>query len=319
MNFLYAINFAPGFEELVSSFLTELTAEVLKSEEGFILTQFKNKPEMAKLRFAKGVVEVFDWSDDFKALKLEIPDDFEIEPGKRFNLRSFEAGKPSKVDPELREQIIRAISKKTGLIYSSFEPEVDFVLMQRRDGLSYFGVKLADEASFKAQKGEIQSDVANLLLKLGDLKIGGIILDAFAGQAGISKEILVSFEPKQLVLSEKESRLVNILKKDFKEEPKLKVVAADAVNFLKNDSMSFDLIVADPPWGEFMVVNNLQGLYEDFLVRAESRIHEQGRIVIMSSAKDELKQAVKKTELKILAELNVLISGKKVLVLKLGK
>jgi 16S rRNA G966 N2-methylase RsmD len=319
MNYLYAVNFAPGFEELVAYILKPLGCEVVFSEEAFALVQFKARPDLKLLRFAKSIIEVFDCKDEFGDLKLVVPEGFVSPEAKTFAIRSFEAGRPSKLDSEKRTEIIKEISNKTKLRYSSFEPDVDFVIARRRDGKSYFGFKLPVGAVTKINKGELHTDIVNLLLRLGQVESGARVLDAFTGYGGVSRELLKSFNPESVVMVEKDSKLVNSLKIIFKLDKRARVVAGDVVGYLKNSEYNFDLIVSDPPWGEFEdYIGDLSKLYFDFLIGAKSKIKEDGKIVMLSSKKGELEKAAMESGLNIEDKLNVLISGKKVLVLKLG-
>lgn len=320
MNYLYAINFAPGFEELVADILKGAGAKVVFSEEAFALVQFEKEVKVGELGFAKSVIQVFNHSASSKDLKFILPDDFRAPEGRTFSIRNFDAGKPAKMEEEQRVDLIREISKKTKLRYSSFEPDADFVVAKRRDGMSYFGYKLDTKNKGKIQNGEINPDVANLLINLGEMKDGGRALDAFAGYGGISKELERGFNPVNVTAVEKNSTLVNKLKSGFGNKSKVRVVASDVVNFLKSTELDFDLIIADPPWGEFEdYLGDLGKLYFDFLISAKLKLANGGRVVVISSAKDLLESAALDSGMRIYEKLNVLISGKKVLVLKLGE
>jgi tRNA G10 N-methylase Trm11 len=319
MNHLYAINFTPGFEGIVGSVLIKLRGDIIYSEEAFILVKFRGLVDSTELRFAKNIVQVFNFADNFKNLRFDVPADLDFGHSKTFTLRSFEFGRPSKIESSLRTELIEEIGYKTRLKYSAFEPDVDFVVAKRRSGMSYFGVKLNLSEESKLSMGELSSDISNLLLRLGDLTYGAEVLDAFVGYGGISKEILKSFEPLSLVSVDKDSRAVNGLKSKFGAGNRVKVVASDVVMFLKNTEKFFDLIIADPPWGEFEEYEgNLQKLYSEFLVNAGAKLKSGGKVVIISSKKEVLEKAAIECGLNIETKLNVLISGKKVLVLKLG-
>lgn len=319
MKDLYAINFAPGFDGLARGILKKSGVEIIFAEEAFVLARFEGEIKVGDLRFAKSVIEVFEYSPSYKELEFVLPNDFNISIGKTFSIRNFDCGRPAKMEDDVRAGLIREISEKTKLGYSSFEPDVDFVVAKRRDGMSYFGYKLDLGSSKKPQKGEINSDIANLLAELGDIKPGAKVLDAFAGYGGISKVIVSFFAPEQVIAVEKNSTLVNRLKTEFGKKSKVRVVASDVVHFLKSTELRFNLIIADPPWGEFEEYSgDLGKLYFDFLVAAKKRLSSGGKIVIMSSAKETLAASALDSGIEVEEELNVLISGKKVLVLKLG-
>lgn len=318
MNYLYAINFAPGFEELVVGLLKKAGAKIELNEEGFALAEFSKRVLPAELGFAKSIIEIFSKSDDIPGLNLSLPNGFVAPEGYRFSIRSFEGNRPSKLDDQTRVEIIREVSLKTKLKYSAFEPDVDFIISKRKSGLCLFGMKLPVE-KIKSKKGELHPDVVNLLCALGDVKKGNKVLDAFAGNGGVSSAILNNFEPLSVVLVEKDSRLVNSLKPRFKGDKRARVAASDVVNYLKSTKGNFDLIIADPPWGEFEdYVGDLGKLYTEFLRAAKARLEPGGKIVILSSKKEELELVAQESGMIVEARLDVLISGKKVLVLKLG-
>lgn len=318
MNYLYAINFAPGFEELVVGLLKKTGAKIKLNEEGFALAEFSKRVAPAELGFAKSIIGVFSQSDDIAGLNLTLPNGFVAPEGYRFSIRSFEGNRPSKLDAETRVEVIREVSLKTKLKYSAFEPDVDFIISKRKSGLCFFGMKLPVE-KIKAEKGELHLDVVSLFCALGDIRKGSKVLDAFAGHGGVSSNVLSNFEPLSVVMVEKDSRLVNSLKPRFKGDKRARVAASDVVNYLKSTEGHFDLIIADPPWGEFEdYVGDLGKLYTEFLRVAKIRIEPEGKIVMLSSKKEELELAALESGMTVEARLNVLISGKKVLVLKLG-
>lgn len=334
MNYLYAINFVPGFEDLVGQLLKGLDAEAVLSEEAFCIVKLKEKlkpRDYVKFNFAKNVVQLLEWSGKDGQLNLNFdvdPNDFELGGYSTFNLRNFESAKPTKMDSSIRDHLTSEISKKFNLEYRSFNPDVDFVLAKRRGGVSYFGVKLKLREKISLQKGELDPDVANLLLELGGIKNADFMLDAFAGNGGISKEALRSFgagtnrgsHNLNVILVEKSSRLVNRLKVEL-DKKLARVIAGDVVKFLNKTDKVFDLVVADPPWGDFEDypggLEALEKLYLDFLEAAKGKISKDGIITIMSSKKEVLERAAECSGLKLEASLNILVSGNKVLVLKL--
>jgi len=317
MFYTYAVNFAPGFEGLVGHILKRDGIKAVFLEEGFALVESKKRLKAIDLKFASSFVEVFDHGINLKDINFAIPKHFVFSAGRTFNIRNFNAGRPARMDEIVRVSLIKAIISTTGLKYSAFEPDIDFVISKRNNGFCFFGIKLRSER-LKYEKGELHSDVVNLLCELGGLRAEVRVLDAFGGHGGISGEVVRSFEPSKVVVCEKESRLINILKSRFVSNENVSVVAVDVVRYLKNSGETFDLILADPPWGEFEERGDLSKLYFDFLQAAKLRLAKEGSLVFISSAKEELETAVSDTGVKVEDRLDVLISGKKVLVLKLG-
>jgi 23S rRNA G2445 N2-methylase RlmL len=86
----------------------------------------------------------------------------------------------------------------------------------------------------------------------------------------------------------------------------------DVIQFLNQTEHKFDVILADPPWGEFEKGLNTEELYLDFLIVASTKLNLHGKIVIISSDKKALDTVVIKSKLYTNNQLDVLISGKKV-------
>ncbi len=316
---IYGISFIAGFEETVRQILEKRKIKISLLESGFCLVEIEPEDVIAKLRFPSKVYRVLQVANDLSGLDLTKKIDCAIN-GRTFNLRFFDGSRPAVLDQDVKETIINRVSEDTNLKLSSFNPDEDFVLLLRKSGVFIFGIKLKalDKISNKkVRAGALHSDVAYLLCEFLGLRSGAKVLECFAGYGGISEIILENFNPAKFRLVEKESGLVNELKLKFKECQNYKVVAGEAVKYLRKNNEEFDFIIADPPWGEYDSTVKIAELYADFLEAAKLRLSSDGKILIFSSAKDVLESAVKKLGLKIEKRADVLISGKKVLVFSL--
>ena len=317
MNKVFALNFAPGFEETVRNILDESNLDLVILESGFCIVRSEPNFDVTKLKFASSIYEVYDFGNDLQSLDLSKLSSYRSEGDRTFNLRYFEEGAPAKLNDDFRREFVREIADIIKLKYSAFNPDRDFVLVKRASGINFFGVKLKG-APKKDVAGRLGYDVTYLIEFFCGLKQNKVVLDAFGGYGGLSEALLDSFLPKSLIIVEKDSRLVNGLKRQFSEYENCKVVAGDVIKYLRNGDGKFDLIISDPPWGEYDSDVDIDHLYTSFLGEAKLKLSNGGVILILSSAKNALDNAVHKSGLTTLNRANVLISGKKVLVLKLG-
>ena len=137
------------------------------------------------------------------------------------------------------------------------------------------------------------------------------MLDAFGGYGGITNSAK-KFKPSKIIICENNLSLAARLEVRFKDSTLVNVRNQGVIDLLDNSSFQFDLILADPPWGEFEKNLDIIGFYSSFLNSAKANLKPEGKIVIISSNKDALAEAVTSSGLSIKNQLDVLISGKKV-------
>jgi len=83
---------------------------------------------------------------------------------------------------------------------------------------------------------------------------------------------------------------------------------------------SIDRIVTDPPWGNYngMPSGDLKALYQDFL-RETQRVLKPGGVAVTLSGNTGLDGLIRGSELKLLKNIPILVSGKKATIFKLQK
>ena len=316
---IYSAQFSSGFETLVKLRLeADFKAKILVEEDGLILFLIKGiipPLKLKKINYVSSLDAVLFWAkeersleslaasvseNNFKVLKIKRSEDFQ--------LRAFINNQPSVFKD--RDILTELISGSTGLELSSHKPHYIFNLKLRKSGLGIFSLKIKSDDK-KYHQGELHQDVATLLCLFGELSRGDVVLDAFGGYGGIMNSAK-KFKPSKIIICENNLSLAARLEVRFKDSPTVNVQNKDVIDLLDNSSFQFDLILADPPWGEFEKNLDIIGFYSSFLNSAKANLKPEGKIVIISSNKDALAEAVTSSGLSIKNQLDVLISGKKV-------
>ena len=316
---IYSAQFPSGFEALVKLRLeADFKAKILVEEDGLILFLIKGiipPLKLKKINYVSSLDAVLFWAkeersleslaasvseNNFKVLKIKRSEDFQ--------LRAFINNQPSVFKD--RDILTELISGSTGLELSSHKPHYIFNLKLRKSGLGIFSLKIKSDDK-KYHQGELHQDVATLLCLFGELSRGDVVLDAFGGYGGITNSAK-KFKPSKIIICENNLSLAARLEVRFKDSPPVNVQNKDVIDLLDNSSFQFDLILADPPWGEFEKNLDIIGFYSSFLNSAKANLKPEGKIVIISSNKDALAEAVTSSGLSIKNQLDVLISGKKV-------
>ena len=317
---IYALQFPAGFEKWIEVKIGQLPKlKVIKVESGLILIDSTESEEskLKQLGWFSSIELVFiygsykDIDQLINSIKLNDLSDLSLS-AKTFQLRTFVNNQPAKIDDITRSKLLNLISNKYRIKYSAHRPDMVFSIKLRQSGFGYFGVSLSSDHN-KYQKGELRLAAASLLTSLADLPGDPLILEAFGGYGGLTRA-LIKLNPKSLKVIEKDKDLAKMLRSRLGKTTI--VINDDAVNYLNENQDAYDLIIADPPWGNYSKIED--DLYLNFLLAAKLKLTDNGNIVIISSDKLKLEQAVSKSGLNLNLSLDVLISGKKARVYSLS-
>jgi 16S rRNA G966 N2-methylase RsmD len=319
-----AFQFPPGFEKLVSARLKlKYKVRIILEESGLIFADIPsgfNLGEIKNTFWVSSVDLVLYYESEAETLEVlasRVLENYSsikitINLNAPFQLRAFTNNTPSALANNLRDNLLSLIKIDTGLEYSAHNPKTIFSLKLRESGLGYLSVNIKSD-NYAYQKGQLHMPAASLLCLFGGIKRDDLVLDAFAGYGGLSRAAL-KFKPKKVIAVENDKVLAGKLK-NIKHD-KLEVYNDSVLDHLKNTNLKFNLIVADPPWGDYSDVDDIEKLYSSFLNLAKLKLKASGKIIILSSNKAALDGSVKQSGLKF-NYLDILISGKKVRVYKL--
>lgn len=235
---------------------------------------------------------------------------------KSFKIISIDGNQPCKIDYNKVSKLENNIKMNLGLVVSKKKHDLDFVFLQRTNGMMYFLLKLSYNrvTEKKIEQGSLRPEVAYLLSSLADIKETDIILDPFTGSGAIPKEIMKRYKYNMIFASEIDNEKYAKLKKEFKNNSKyffVKNFDALDMNFFENNFI--DCVVTDPPWNIFEHENkSYTEFYYKMLLELNRIVKPNGKIIILMGNENEFEDALDKIEsLKLNDRLSVLINGKK--------
>lgn len=217
-----------------------------------------------------------------------------------FRVRFSHANQFTKVDRVLMQRSEQYISKSIGLLVDRLSSGNEFWFLIRNEGFSFFMLRLTqrDVSLNELHQGELRPEIAMLLVAYASPKSTDVIVvDPFAGYGSIPEQ-LSQFLPQSLVYaSDSNAEMVTFFKKRFRENPRIVSNHSDARNLDFIPSGSVNLVVTDPPWGNWNSETYTQkcsivDLYEEFLKELARILADNGRACILTGAKREFEDAV---------------------------
>lgn len=216
------------------------------------------------------------------------------------------------------------IVNETGLLLAAKYPDVEIWIIQRREGFILIGLRITypDHRVPKPKGGELSSQMANILCLVSEPLPKDMVLDPFAGYGGIVFERATAFPYQKIIAFEQEGALVKQMKVRAKNFGKNLIIEQGNAKSLKLADASVDVIITDPPWGMYEkgVEGDIQDLYQKILAEFQRVLVKDGRVIILTGAKEVFEAALSKfPELELKEKFNVLVSGKKAAIYKLKK
>jgi tRNA (guanine6-N2)-methyltransferase len=197
-----------------------------------------------------------------------------------------------------------------------------FWLVVRRTGKSLLGLRLA-RPPFKRVKhpaGALRPELVNVMCLLAGVGSKDVVLDPFVGYGSIVDECVQGFHVRQIIAVEASSTLAQDLQGRYpKGLVRVEYGSADRLDFLADRSVN--KIVTDPPWGFHgsLSTQELSALYRGSLTEM-ARVLRPGGVAVLLSGNGELDTLAQKTDgLELIKTHNILVSGKKAMLLKLRK
>lgn len=234
---------------------------------------------------------------------------------RNFKLIGINGNQPCKLNYKTLFKLENEIQNRLRIKPSKDRHDLDFVFLERTDGMMYFLLKLSyNRVNEKnLEQGSLRPEVSYLLSSLADIKETDIILDPFTGSGSIPKEIMKRFKYNMLFASELDEEKYNRLKKEYKgNDKKFYIKNFDALDmpFFKDNFI--DAVITDPPWNVFEHIDkDYTDFYYKMLLELKRIVKKDGKIIILMGNESEFENALKKTNLELQDKLSVLINGKK--------
>ncbi|MDR2268804.1 MAG: methyltransferase [Rickettsiales bacterium] len=203
---------------------------------------------------------------------------------KTFRVMAFDENQPCAVNRKTMAQLIYCIERATGAKFSDRRADAEFWLLSRSEGFGLFMLK-ASRDYYKPQRGELRPELARILCRLGAPKKDDVVCDPFCGSGAIPLARARFADYKGIFASDIDKKLADELKARVK---KIKNGKLDRSFFVKNldffqnkyENGFFDVIMTDPPWGEFKEI--APDFYNRFFVESARILRSNGRMILLS-------------------------------------
>ncbi len=227
------------------------------------------------------------------------------------------------INKSLLAKTENVISKKLKLKTNRSLPDLEFWFLKRSEGYGFIGIRITKTPNYEKtlHKGELRPELANLMCLTGDLKQSDVVLDPFAGYGSIPIECVKSFKVKQIIASEKDKEVFKLLEKRVKEFGKKIVLGRwDALNLTSLTNSSVDRVITDPPWGLYSQKNvDIEEFYQKMMNEFSRILKPGGLLVLLTAQKEILEKTINRSKtFKLLSKYDVLVSGKKAAIYKIG-
>jgi tRNA (guanine6-N2)-methyltransferase len=228
---------------------------------------------------------------------------------------------PAAIDEKLRTDAENYISRFSGLKANRSLPDTEFWFLFRsekdQNNFSVFMKRLTIRPSWEKtlRKGELPPPLAWTLCRLARLVHGDTVLDLFCGYGSIPEAALKHFHINKFIACDNNREAALYTKARFNKRKKDDFVFYEG-DFSALPSLvaekSIDAIVTDPPWGEYMEINDeafLEKMFEVF----SKLLKDGGRAVVLYAKNDDFLKTVPGC-FKPENNVPILLSGKKAVI-----
>lgn len=245
---------------------------------------------------------------------------------KSFRVLVSHANNLKSVDNSLLTQVENKIRSVTGLFVNRQKPDIQFWILERSEGVTYFALRytqLAKEDKNRAD-GELRPQIAYLLARMSEPQERELFLDPFCGSGAIPLARLKMSKTGLILASDINESLVEQLKEKVKRigaKDKMVVKCADALHLDRYNAESIHKIVSDPPWGFYEHIYDIHGFYRGMLLEMNRILKVGGKLVLLVANPQLFLSVLSSidTNLTIEGQYDILVSGKQASIFKLSK
>ncbi len=262
--------------------------------------------------------------------RKRLPDIPRTPQGKQgtFRVITSEENRLVSVDGQLMALLERHISRAWGVTPHRAKPDIEYWILKRSEGTTYFLMRLTRRASFEKtlQRGQLHPELCSIMNYLSTPTPQDVYLDPFCGSGALPIDRARDkhrFIFAQDISAERVAQLKLEVKHLRADSQRFYVKQCDALALSsKYEPGFFTRIVTDPPWGIFEQIEMPAAeFYGRMLAEFDRVLAPGGRIVLLTSAKQEFEQALAGARLPLALDCryDILVSGKKAAVYCLAR
>jgi tRNA (guanine6-N2)-methyltransferase len=317
----YFATFPAGFEKIIAAILLEkIDAKINESESGFIIFSTKvSSDEVKRLPIFSNVFTLLAKDDlldieEFAEILLKksfVNNDIDAE-NETFRIMVSDENQTISLQNTIQRALEDHLASSFRLRVDRSLPDTEFWIIKRASGILVFGQRITKRSSDNYEKGELKDEIVYMMNYLADPNQNDIVIDPFAGSGALMLSRAKYFPYGKIFVADKERSLMNKLPPRFTSYSNVFIKKMDATNMSEIKSHSINKIVTDPPWGIFENITNVTEFYKEMLQEFERVTTKNAKIVILTAAKQELRDSLAKySQFEIQESFNVLVSGKK--------
>lgn len=313
----YFSTYISGFGEIIEDLLKRKLSDVqIKTNLDGLIIFDSNDPFFAikNLRFLNNSFVLLD--KNLNKIDRQILSGF-----KSFRIVYSKENEFTKLDTAALKKIESLIFKTLHLKVSRDNPETEFWILKRSEGLKLFGLRITKRES-NLEKGKLRPELANILCELSDPTSADVFLDPFAGSGAIVFERTNMAKFQKIFAGENNKNVYQVLiNKTKRLNVPIIVGKWNATKLGALSDQSVNKIVTDPPWGQYDNTINIEELYNKAMLEFYRILKVNGILVILTAQKDLITELLNNYDGKLLLErqFNILVSGKKAGVFKIIK
>jgi hypothetical protein len=248
-----------------------------------------------------------------------------------FRLMLYEAGQLVAGPPGGALRAAEVLARVTGLRRNPHQADTEFWFTRRKSGKVFFCKRLSRRTRTEKnlQKGELRPELAWLLCLLSEPSSTDIFMDPFAGsgaiplaRAKLPHATIFCFDADADKISRLKARVESETSTRGSSPATIVTQVGDARDLRRIGNCAIHKIVTDPPWGFFDTALEDPETFYRAVFTEFHRVLAAGGLLVILLGRRELVESVQRWfagQLEIVIRHDVLVSGKKAVVLKLRK
>ncbi len=332
----YLIQFVAGTQELVTASLESSLRDVRVEHEDDSALLFETATRItshSQIPFANNIFSVLaatrrrELARSVRELtslvsRTAFPQVKVARPG--FRIMFHIDGALASVDRDVRADLEREIAKRTGL---RLEPRGDgrefWVIGRRHLPTLLFCARLPKPKRPDRPKGSLSIELAGMLVAAARPRSGETLLDPFGGSGALIEAALESPAAALIYSDTALESYRTSLPRVVVSNRRVRTLAEDATELTSISDGEIDVIVTDPPWGEFEELVEPYDAFAGRIAASFDRIlnRKSGRLVLLVARQraESFAGALESRGFSIRSRLGVLVNGHPAVVLIGGR
>lgn len=327
---MYFSTFITGAEDIVKNTLkkTVKDIEITLILDGLIVYKTSSSiDEIKKCRFLNNsFILIKQFKKEIKPSNLtkifindqSILDTFKksVKPGASFRVMASEQNQTISLDNNILKTAENIIEKKLDFKLNRSLSDYEFWFISRKEKYSLIGIRFTKNTNQhdKLHKGELRSELANLLCIVADIQRNDVILDPFAGYGSIVFECSKYFNANKILAGENDDKVYPFFKKRIKSLNKVVSGYWDGLDNATIKDNSIDKIITDPPWGIYNKNIRVEDFYARMFAEFSRILKDRAILVLLTSRENEIGNT---PDFRVLEQYDILVSSKKASIYKL--